>query len=669
VAAPARAVGGLARARVYGRVRLVGNGELFLPGSTGAFHAGWPALAAHFARAGTGAAARDAAIAWLREALPPALTPVALDLLRVLAAAPAPALDPARLSVEERETLAWLAPLARPSGGRWRLAGGAVPELLRAALAERAPTGRAGRLAEAGGRPDLAIGATLAAGRRRAALAILARHGGMMFGHLHGPEAVARVLDAFGDDPAPDVVGLRIQSALKAGRTERARHLLDRAAEGRTADLDAALSPDSGVPVPFALAEILMATYQGRQVGPSTLARLPGLLGRIGDTAHLSRGVVWNAATDLHLRAGRHVEARQALARALRHYRDGGAPYLEFYMHVHEAMIALRLSEGPAAERALAAARDRLAATPFEVPQDERLLALLDACLAYERGEPEPMAAFAETIFEGFAYGEFWPAVSALAMRAGAEALALTAGTERGLDHLRRWRALTVRSRQDMLAIERAEARLLQTALRWREAHGLLSGMATRIGRVWMDSSGEELADLRGVEDIAQALAWLRSQVLRTPRHRSVGARLAALAGNPALSWRQRTALALWQAWAARRTGRVQAARATVLEERVVVRPLLDDARLRGGPMRGAPVPESLGAAPGSAFGSGALSRQEWRALMLLAEGCANKEIARELDVSLPTVKFHLKNLYAKLGVRDRRAAVAEARGRGLLED
>jgi hypothetical protein len=44
-----------------------------------------------------------------------------------------------------------------------------------------------------------------------------------------------------------------------------------------------------------------------------------------------------------------------------------------------------------------------------------------------------------------------------------------------------------------------------------------------------------------------------------------------------------------------------------------------------------------------------------------------NREAARHLFVSEATVKTHLLHVYAKLGVNDRAAAVAEAFQRGLL--
>jgi DNA-binding NarL/FixJ family response regulator len=61
------------------------------------------------------------------------------------------------------------------------------------------------------------------------------------------------------------------------------------------------------------------------------------------------------------------------------------------------------------------------------------------------------------------------------------------------------------------------------------------------------------------------------------------------------------------------------------------------------------------------------LSQRELEVLGLIAQGCNNREAARRLFISEATVKTHLLHAYAKLGVRDRAAAVAAAYARGLL--
>jgi LuxR family maltose regulon positive regulatory protein len=62
-----------------------------------------------------------------------------------------------------------------------------------------------------------------------------------------------------------------------------------------------------------------------------------------------------------------------------------------------------------------------------------------------------------------------------------------------------------------------------------------------------------------------------------------------------------------------------------------------------------------------------ALSASEVRVLRYLPSHLTVPEIARELVVSANTVKTHMRNLYAKLGVHRRTEAVARARALGLL--
>jgi DNA-binding NarL/FixJ family response regulator len=61
------------------------------------------------------------------------------------------------------------------------------------------------------------------------------------------------------------------------------------------------------------------------------------------------------------------------------------------------------------------------------------------------------------------------------------------------------------------------------------------------------------------------------------------------------------------------------------------------------------------------------LSQRELNVLALVAAGNSNSQTAAQLFISQATVKSHLLNIYAKLGVSDRAAAVAEGYNRGLL--
>ena len=64
---------------------------------------------------------------------------------------------------------------------------------------------------------------------------------------------------------------------------------------------------------------------------------------------------------------------------------------------------------------------------------------------------------------------------------------------------------------------------------------------------------------------------------------------------------------------------------------------------------------------------TGALTPRERQVLRLVADGRANKEIARELSITERTAKFHVTSLLNKLGADNRAQAVAIAAARGLL--
>ena len=83
-----------------------------------------------------------------------------------------------------------------------------------------------------------------------------------------------------------------------------------------------------------------------------------------------------------------------------------------------------------------------------------------------------------------------------------------------------------------------------------------------------------------------------------------------------------------------------------------------------GGVHLGAPIAQRLAE---SIYGDPLTAREE-EVLGHVVEGLCNKEIARELNLAVGTVKSHLRAVYAKLDVKSRTHAVAVARRRGLLK-
>ncbi len=670
-------IAGFARLHFYGEIEVVGNSDLFIPRSAlpdWNSCAGWPAISAGEA---TSSAACNKLRAFLTETVLPSLDTTTADVLRTLALSTRP-IPASALNEKAQEAVAWLSPLIDRTAEGYALATHAAPvAVLREILAsEPLSAGAAGILYRAG-QPEKTITHLLSSGRRKAALDVLGQSGGVMFGHLHGPVAAASVLNAFGStETHPGVVALKAMSALKKGQVGRARWLIE----------TALADPTSVGNTELRLARLLLLIYEDRPADASARADFSQLLDELDPDQHLLRGSVYNIALDDQIRRGLTGEVDATAARALSHYKKGNAPYLAFYIHMHLAMMELLAGApdraGPHLDRAAA----ELAKTRFETQQDDRFLVLLRAQTAYERGEPEAMADFARTAFADFAFGELWPTIAALALSFGTEALFQFDGLDAARRHLDGWRVQMWRTRRFRLLVEQREIAVLQTSGKLHEARRKLEPMATRIGRVWMDSAGENLRDLRDPEDIAQALIWLRQQVFERPREGVLAQRLRFMAENPFLSWRHARSLGIWRAWVERRQNRIGSARqfladalevcharkclAPVLEERPLVSALLDDPRMVGSAIADVPVPRQLRRGVGNRSQSKAadLTRQELRALLLLVEGCSNKEIAHQMGVSLPTAKFHLKNLYRKLGVENRRTAVHVARGRALVE-
>ncbi len=52
------------------------------------------------------------------------------------------------------------------------------------------------------------------------------------------------------------------------------------------------------------------------------------------------------------------------------------------------------------------------------------------------------------------------------------------------------------------------------------------------------------------------------------------------------------------------------------------------------------------------------ITRRDQEVLLLLVEGCSNKDIAEQLNISPRTVKQHLRTLFLRAGIKDGRKRV-----------
>ena len=61
------------------------------------------------------------------------------------------------------------------------------------------------------------------------------------------------------------------------------------------------------------------------------------------------------------------------------------------------------------------------------------------------------------------------------------------------------------------------------------------------------------------------------------------------------------------------------------------------------------------------------LTDRELEVLVLLAEGLTNRQSALKLSISQSTLKFHMNNIYKKLGVQTRSEALVLAAKNNLI--
>ncbi len=89
---------------------------------------------------------------------------------------------------------------------------------------------------------------------------------------------------------------------------------------------------------------------------------------------------------------------------------------------------------------------------------------------------------------------------------------------------------------------------------------------------------------------------------------------------------------------------------------------------LRGVATAAAPGEATVAEGPARPTGSDVLTDRELTILKLVAEGLSNLDIANRLFVTEQTVKFHLSNIYRKLGVGNRTEATRYAYRAKLIE-
>jgi DNA-binding CsgD family transcriptional regulator len=544
------------------------------------------------------------------------------------------------------------------------------------------------------------------AGRSLAAMALLLDHGhethaAQILERAHGRELLYRsslgafqeIIMRFSQETIAtnETVLLAItRTLLKQGELQRVRHLVGRHLGSDYLDPLKALA--RGSRFSFAARTFRLNLMIAEDLTPSDamITRLGEFMADYPLDDYGKWAAYYNALLEFEIRRRNFREAEAAAARALMYLRRmGGQPLLEFFIHLHQIVLRLMSGDALLARRAAQDARDKLEQVPHSAEQEFRMLRLAEACVAYESGRPRDLVDFVQNEFDRFAAAEIWPSLMQFALHYASQVLA---------DHF----SMTIRPGfLDRLWIHLAEglqfhammeirtAIAYQNVNRWADAAATLTAVRMPMGRHWVESATDDLARLTRRDEISYVMAWLRDAVHVSSPRPYLSRQIDALIANPAVTNREKVALQLWQSYAAHQRRDNAAARAHILsaleasirlgcngvlsEERIFLSPLLNNRRIRSFVETSTDVRAALsifGAAvnsPQARALHGGLSQREAQMLQLIASGMSNKSVADTLNISQVTVKFHVGNLFRKLGCNRRAEAIRAATALGWL--
>lgn len=679
----------LARPRLYGQIVILGDADLFFTpeesaglAGGGAVHAltgGWPCLI-DSAMSGRAEDTRALLPDYLdRHGLPN----LPQDVVTALFAA---AEEPLRKEAVDRlfGAGAALHPLLQQSGGDVRVSGLWVEEALRSVrgrpgLWRRSTADGLARLYILNGDPARAIVSLNGMGQQERAIEVLEQAGGAVFGFRFGFDRLQRALDSFPaglEDRIDSLLFARITVLVKSGRTQTALMRLDARYPGLPVDLRRMRYSHR----PYAILFRLLVEANLAAALPPDRIESWGLLEALLDSGDdLACGRLHNAMALAFIRAGEPLRARRSALKALSAYERARSPYLQHYIHIHLADLLLREGRLRNAALHLGEARRALAASGLAYNSEEDVLALFEARLGHERGDPAALAGIVDRSLAALVAGDSWPELFLLLAQHGVAATLWRDGVAAAETRLDRCAADLQRRHgaTDERAMALLRVRLLQLGRRHAEAAELLEELED--GGAPAASVGEDLIRLRArvlqARDRPSVLDAVRQQLDRpglAPRRRIT---LGLFAAHLRLALGER-GLARRHFAAVLRLAAAEGLVAPLLEDGEVLERLLravppdparTDARVRAMVDRLRSLLRTQPATETAAAAAAGLTRQELRILLHLSEGETSKEAARRLGLSESAVKFHLRNLFRKFDVARRSDLIERARREAVL--
>lgn len=479
----------------------------------------------------------------------------------------------------------------------------------------------------------------------------------------------------------------------KRGRLAASRHILRDLRRQTGAD---EAGSDLLPPGTLTHIERLVDIYEDDHLDDEEIAALEELLAQFGPHSTWERGWLYNHLCVAYVRSGDIDQARVSALKSLACYREESTPYGQIFMLIHLSLVHILAGSFSAG---LAFAREAQELQQCSQWSDGNLKAIVQIPLAealYLQGDLTVAERLLDFTLESVCRGEGW--VEIYTRLFGVLARCRLASL--GLDA-----ALAILDRAEEVAVERALDRLKHAAdilrIEIYSRAGMLESAdhlarhlapALEVGALPACVSWRECADfrlararLRLAEGKAEEADADIDQLLSDAARRTSGYhRLFGMILKVRTAWatghHTEALSALQQAIALARPHEVTQPFADAGPEffalvRLIIRRFglsrfsADAAEFLGRivgtvvqPNRKASLASSSPTVPARGDADQLLSQREREVLTLLSAGNSNKEIARSLDLSEATVKFHLKNLFMKLGVSRRAMAIAVAR-------
>ncbi len=517
------------------------------------------------------------------------------------------------------------------------------------------------------------------------AVEMILQAGGVRIGMTHGAPRLAACLDQIPIrliHQSPRLLIARGYLMLKQGRLNEAVLYLDEARQ----TIDAS---DEEAHRELVMVEAHQRLYEDRHLTTQQLAALEYTAKQTPVADTIMRGLFANFLCVFHIQAGNLDKAREFGEAAMAITTDLKVVHLQFFMHLHLSSIELDRGNYAAALEGRQRALD-LWQKNFRHDLAMRALSDIYSCeISYESGDTTGVEQTLASALEQSSKAEGWSEAylsgyetclnvsfadrgydAAIGHIAEAEATVARRSSRRFARHLRILELELALDAQNEPEIERLTSQL-RSILKTRQAEDRLRWRGSILARLALARSDARM----GSTD--QALVLLDEVVhechpLKLNRFRMRAGVLQVIIAAQAENWAiadqsLRLTLSLAQtdfpgAFIRHAEAFSQAARDCVHNNGLAAYSRDETRKLA----------KILWACAGHdpkdthTLLEEMLTAREFGVLELIARGDANKVIARKLDLSEATVKFHVKNIFVKLGVNSRKLAAEIAVSHGV---